>query len=87
MYSNLCPVTKDIRTHYLSGLWGKGLSCNIAAVLRLKLLWENKGKGLQGLKKSFTEPSILLIDRLANLWPFYPVVGDQKDHGGGLGEE
>lgn len=51
----------------------------LAAVLRHELLWENGGKGLQGLKKSFTQPSILLIDRLAKVWPLYPVVSDLMD--------
>lgn len=47
------------------------------------------GRGYRSLKKkkSLTQPSILLIDRLANLWPFYPVVSDQRDQGGGMGEE
>lgn len=44
------------------------------------------GWGLQKLKKSLTQPSIWLIDRLANLWPFYPVVSDQRDQRGGVGE-
>lgn len=40
------------------------------------------GKGLQGLKKSFTQPSILLIDRAAKVWSFYPVVSDLMDQAG-----
>lgn len=43
-----------------------------------------QGKGLQGLKKSFTQPSILLIDRPAKVWPFYPVVSDLTDQVGGM---
>lgn len=45
---------------------------------------ETGGKGLQGLKKSFTQPSILLIDRPANMWPLYPVVSDLTDQVGGM---
>lgn len=56
----------------------------MAAVLRHEPLWEKEGKRLQGLKKSFTQPSILLIDRLANMWPLYPVVSDLKDQAGGM---
>lgn len=39
-------------------------------------------KGLWKLKRSLTQPSILLTDRLSNLWPFYLVAGDQCDEGG-----
>lgn len=45
---------------------------------------EKRGKGYRGLKKSFTQPSILLIDRLANMWPLYPVVSDLTDQTGGM---
>lgn len=44
---------------------------------------ERGGGGLQGLKKSFTQPSILLIDRPADVWPLYPVVSDLTDQAGG----
>lgn len=39
---------------------------------------------LQRLKKSFTQPSIFLIDRQANVWPLYPVVSDLTDQAGGM---
>lgn len=42
------------------------------------------GKRLQGLKKSFTQPSILLIDRPVNVWPLYPVVSDLTDQARGM---
>lgn len=38
------------------------------------------------INKSLAQPSIWLIDRLANLWPFYPVVSDQRDQRGEVGE-
>lgn len=44
-------------------------------------------KGLWKLKRSLTQPSILLTDRLSNLWPFYLVAGDQCDEGGERDED
>lgn len=45
---------------------------------------ETEEKGYRGLKNIFTQPSILLIDRAANVWPVYPVVSDLTDEVGGM---
>lgn len=62
--------------------------CNVTALLRFNTHETKQGYGgyRRLKKKSLTQPSIWLIDRLANLWPFYPVVSDQRDQRGEVGE-
>lgn len=67
---------KDILFEYRAFCFG----CSFEACG--EVLWGNWAGGgvvYRGLKKSFTQPSIFLIDRQANVWPLYPVVSDLTD--------